>query len=355
MQIVDRVIGSCIELGARLAGRGEFSRRAFLNGKMDLTQIEALADVISAESSAGVALAQRQLKGGLRDRIELFREKLIGSLARMELELDFVEEGYEFASRGELEMILCDLLRSVDGLLAGYRSNDLLRRGARVLLLGRPNAGKSSLFNALIGFDRAIVSGVPGTTRDYVEERISYGGCTFHFIDSAGIRETLDGVEREGVERSYSLVGSVDLVLYVVDGSEESRMLEIERCEELRRAHPQQSVLLVLSKSDLYEASDLYLSCSVRDDLSVTALMDRLVSLFSVDISSDIALLSRRQFQLLTDVRSIVAGISSDVLEQTEVLVAELRRLLVPLGELTGAISSDEILNEIFGAFCIGK
>lgn len=354
--IADEVINLCVGGGARLASAGEFTRRAFMNGKIDLTQVEALADVLAVESEQALFVAQRQLHGELRQRLDHFREHLLKLLALLELELDFVEDGYHFASVEEVNALLDELRDFVANLLHSYNAANRLRSGPRILLLGRPNAGKSSLFNAFVGYSRALVSPVEGTTRDYLEERVSYGGVQFRFVDTAGLRATEDSIEAEGVGRAYDLVALSDHIFYLIDGIAEDAERELSYAAELAREFPSTMITPVLTKSDLIaHEKPAVLSCSILDDRSIRSLLDHLVSSYRQDLSESVALVNQRQYHLLKDVAAILEGIHYSSTGDTELLSADLRALLAPLSELTGAVVNDDILTTLFSSFCIGK
>jgi tRNA modification GTPase len=354
--IVDRVIELSIDSGARLAEPGEFTRQAFFNGKMDLTQVEALADVIATESERALFLAQRQLHGEFRRKLQNFRDQIIHLLACLELELDFVEEGYVFASEDEFRSLIEAVRSFAAGLIDEQRRSRYLRSGPRILLLGKPNAGKSSLFNALVGYGRAIVSPEAGTTRDYLEEKIFHAGLVFHFIDTAGLRETEDSLEATGVERARELVDVCDHVLYLIDSSVEDLANELAAVAQLGLSYPGLNVTPVLTKSDLCSSSSFgRRSVSVFDPVSVKALLDYLVSDFGLDQTEQLTLISQRQVMLLREIVLLVDDIRELVSVPTEVLSLQLRALLRPLSELTGAVVNEDILNRIFSSFCIGK
>lgn len=354
--IIDQVLRLSVACGARLATAGEFSRRAFMNGKLDLVQVEALGDLIAAESEQALYISQRQFHGEFRRKLNAFRGNLVSLLAALELELDFVEDGYHFASDNELQSLLRDLGDFCDGLLTSYHLGNRLRKGPRVLLLGRPNAGKSSLFNALLGYSRSLVSAQAGTTRDYIEELIHYRGIAFHLIDTAGLRETLDAIEAEGVGYAKDLIALSDHVLYLIDSSD---ALSIEReliaVDALRRAHPQSQIVPILTKADVVDGVSDYLNCSILRPDSVTPILDLLADSYTSALSDATVLLNERQFFLLADIQRQLAAIRADAIVGTEFLSADLRGLLEPLSLLSGAVTNDDILTTLFSSFCIGK
>jgi tRNA modification GTPase len=355
--IVDEIVDLCVRKGARLATAGEFTRRAFMNGKIDLTQVEALADVIAAESEQALFIAQRQLHGELRVRLDGFRTKLLEMLALLELELDFIEDGYHFAPVESVNDLLDELRRFVGDLIRSYQTARRLRHGPRVLLLGRPNAGKSSLFNALLGYSRALVSSVEGTTRDYLEERITYGGVQFHLVDTAGLRIADDAIEAEGVARAYDLVPMCDHILYLIDGTRGDRFEdELAAAAALRAEHAAISIATIVTKGDVVRC-DLpgTIGCSIYNSTSIRGLLDHLASSYRHDLSASIALVNQRQFHLLEQIGVVLEGIAYTSTGDTELLSADLRALLRPLSELTGETVNDDILTTLFSSFCIGK
>jgi tRNA modification GTPase len=355
--IVDEVIDLCVGRGARLATAGEFSRRAFMNGKIDLTQVEALADVIAAESEQALFISQRQLHGDLRRRLDRFRERLLEVLALLELELDFVEDGYHFASIETVNALLDELRRFVGELVRTYQTANRLRHGPRILLLGRPNAGKSSLFNALLGYSRALVSPMEGTTRDYLEERISYGGVQFRFVDTAGLRSAEDSIEAAGVARAYDLVALSDHVFYLIDGTRNDIIGdELVFADQLQTQFPSTSVTSIVTKGDLVKEEIAgTIGCSIYDDGSIRGLLEHLSASYRQDLSDSVALVNQRQYHLLKKMGSILEGIDYTSTAGTELLSADLRALLAPLSELTGEVVNDDILTTLFSSFCIGK
>ncbi|MCB0710790.1 MAG: tRNA uridine-5-carboxymethylaminomethyl(34) synthesis GTPase MnmE [Ignavibacteriae bacterium] len=355
--IVDSTLQLFLRKGCRLAEPGEFSRRAFLNGKMDLAQAEGLADLIRAESDIALDLAQQQLGGELSRRFSHFRHEIVDFLALIELELDFVQEGYELLDYEKLSSTLQSLLSDIRDLLVSYRTGDLLRRGPRILLLGRPNAGKSSLFNAILGYSRSLVSSQPGTTRDYVEERIFYRGVVLHFLDSAGIRETDDDLEAQGVSFATNLIPLADHVLYLIDSSlpESTLATEDNHFISLSQKYSQSHFLKVYSKQDIGVSIDTAHSVSVFDRLSVEHLLDSLIAQYSTHKTDSLILLTQRQHQKLLAIESFLSSISNVTDTPTELLATDLRAILQPLSELTGAVTNEDILDAVFSGFCIGK
>ncbi len=350
--IVDRLLEVLADAGARIALPGEFSRRALVNGKMDLTQVEALADVIAAESRVALENAQRQLGGEFGAMIESYRDELVGLLALLELELDFVEDGYQLASRERVAQVLNSLRGSVQKLVAAFKGGDRLRRGPRVVIVGLPNAGKSSLFNAFVGFGRSLVSDQAGTTRDYVEERVAHRGVVLHLLDTAGLRFANEAVEVAGVVRARALVGKADLAIFLVDASDVDVVpVALEELESLKSAHQSVRFFHVWSKVDLRDPGS-GIRCSVNSRASVVDLLDLLSTEYVSNLCSGV-LVSQRQHGVLSQMLGQLERIAVD--GDSELVSFELREVLVLLDALLGRGSSEEVLDRVFSNFCIGK
>jgi tRNA modification GTPase len=352
--------------GARPALAGEFTRRAWLNGKMDLSQAEAVADLIASESRAAHTLAINQLKGGIRDEIRDLRAALLDFCSLIELELDFSEEDVEFADRSKLINLLAEIRTRIDKLLDSFVLGNAIRQGVQTVIAGRPNAGKSTLLNALLGEERAIVSDIAGTTRDTVEERLNIQGVLFHLVDTAGLREARDQVEAMGIARSYEKIRQAAIVLYVYDrsilGADELQK-DLESLQVDRDA-----LILVANKADLAsgdQAPDLAeLAASrclvaARTGQGVDVLKQLLYDtvLGKSHLSADSIGINGRHRNALVAARRELDATQSELqnLRETDLVAQGLRRVLYHLGEVSGEISSDEILGNIFGKFCIGK
>ena len=354
----------CIESGARMAEPGEFTKRAFINGRLDLSQAEAVLDTIRAKSSAGLNIAQRQLRGDLAREVEQARTSLLTVLAHVEAGIDFVEEDISFLQREELLRIVRGAFAVVQKLEATAQEGRILREGARVVILGRPNVGKSSLLNRLLREERAIVTAIPGTTRDVIEESIDLDGVMIRLVDTAGVRETEDIVEREGIKRTRAAQDEADLLLVVVDGSvpltnDDRALLSAVR----DRKH-----VVLLNKADLVDTLDmdagleghLVYVISAKTGVGVemvkSALRAQLVSggfeasegVTVTNVRHRDALRRASEFlgQALESVQCRMAG---------ELVSIDVRAAADALGEITGAITTDEILGRIFSEFCIGK
>ena len=397
--IVSEISALLVDLGLRPAEPGEFTQRAFLNGKMDLAQAEAVADVIAAQSAASHRIAVNQLKGGFSSELKTMRASLLEIVSLMELELDFSDEDVEFADRGRLNSLVDGVMAHIRRLMDSFRAGNAIKNGVPVALVGATNVGKSTLLNALLGEERAIVSDIHGTTRDTVEETMNLGGVLFRFIDTAGLRETAETVEKIGIERSYKKLHEAQIVLGVVDAS---RVFE-ENCREIREilSHTdpdRQDIIIVLNKCDAlvgtdcesagYAASGMdssivtelrnknvicinkYVSFIDNDKIKVVAIsarektgIDGLKSLLSdtqkdLTENTDAVLVTNiRHLEALSSASTALGRVKSGLSfgTATDLVSQDLREALYHLGSILGEISTDEILGNIFKNFCIGK
>ncbi len=360
--IQQRTLQAMLDAGARLAQPGEFTQRAFLNRKMDLSQAEAVADLIASQSAAQHRLAMQQLRGGFGARIEDLRQQLIDFAALIELELDFGEEDVQFAQRVELQALLERITDLCTELIDSFRYGNAIRQGIPVAIVGAPNSGKSTLLNALLKDDRSIVSDIPGTTRDTVEETMTIDGVLFRFIDTAGIRRTDDTVEKLGIERSYKKATEASIVVLLADASVMSEgALRTEATMLRRRIGDGPLILPVLNKCDVPGArtSASMLSISARTGAGMEVLQQAFLSHVQGLRSGqgDIVVTNARHVDALRKAKAslqearkaIDLGISGDL------LAIDLRRAQHHLGEITGRISTDDLLGSIFQRFCIGK
>jgi len=364
MLVLELVCRVCLESGARMAEPGEFTKRAFLNGRLDLSQAEAVLDTIRAASSAGLNIAQRQLRGDLAHEIEQARASLLTVLAHVEAGIDFVDEDISFLQQDELVRIVRNALVFVQKLEATARDGRILKEGAHIVILGRPNVGKSSLLNRLLKEERAIVTAIPGTTRDVIEGSIDIDGVMIHLADTAGMRDTDDVVEREGIRRARAAQDEADLLLVVVDGS--VPLTSDDR--NLLRSVTDRKHLVLLNKADLAQtverdpalADRLVYIISAKTGMGVesvkSALLPQLVS-DSFEAAESLMVANARHRdalrrasasldQALESVRGGMAG---------ELISIDVRAAADALGEITGAITTDEILGRIFSEFCVGK
>ena len=363
-QFIQReVMRALIEAGCRQAGPGEFTQRAFLNGRLDLTQAEAVADLIAAEHAGAHRLALDQLRGGFAREINSLREALIGFAGLLELELDFAEEDVEFADRERFDALLADLLSRVSTLADSFATGNAMKEGIPVAIVGAPNRGKSTLLNALLCDDRAIVSDIPGTTRDTVEDACMIDGLRFRFIDTAGLRDTDDIVEAEGIRRALDKASSASTVLLLLDASTDANEDIQARIDDLDLT-PSAHVMVVWNKCDLAVAPardsskvpTLALSASTGEGLD--NLRQTLVERHrSNDGGHQLVVTNLRHYEALTAAKTALNAVRDNLANGIpgDLIAVDARQALHHLGEITGAVHADDILGHIFSHFCIGK
>ncbi len=355
LYVQQALLQALVDSGARLAEAGEFTQRAFLNGRLDLSQAEAVADLIDSVTPAQHRLAVSQLRGGYAQKLKELRQQLLDLTSLLELELDFSQEDVEFADRGRLQSLLQELQEETLRLIASFRLGNALKRGVPVAIVGKPNAGKSSLLNALLGDDRAIVSDIPGTTRDTIEETLTLDGITFRFIDTAGLRHSDDRVETLGVERSKKAVEQADIVLYLRDATKPGEEPDLDLSDK--------TVIEVYTKADLLADSSRVggLCISSKTGLGLDTLRKEILSRFHAQMGNtgqeDILLSNARHYEALKLVRQALDAVSQGLADgiPADLVAVDLRDALYHLGTITGEVTSDELLGNIFGRFCIGK
>lgn len=363
--VTQAVLETILSQGVKSAEPGEFTQRAFLNGKLDLDQAEAVADLIHAKSIKAVDAAHQQLEGKLGEYIKTFRQQIIDATAMVELELDFVEEDVEFANKEQLRTLLDDVDKEISNLLDTYETGRLVKDGVKTVFIGRPNAGKSTLLNTLVGSDRAIVTEIAGTTRDTIDADWSYDGLLFKLIDTAGLRETEDVIEAEGVKRSQKAFEQADLVVYLKDLSKPMDSTERSEIAEFQKRGADTPFLLVGTKLDKEEITG---QKRINYDLKISALeqqnIDALKKLIKqralenkdYDASSLLVTSSRHRDALQKARENIRRAIQAlDQGMTGDFLSIDLRSALKELGAITGEITNEHILDSIFSRFCIGK
>ncbi len=365
--ILQEVFQLCLRNGAVPAQAGEFTLRAFLNKKMDLSQAEAVADLIASDSKAAHTVALKQMRGGYSKEIQELRQELLNFASLLALELDFSEEDVEFADRKELLELLEQLLKKIDSLVASFSYGSVLKTGIPVAIAGKPNAGKSSLLNAFLNEDKAIVSDIAGTTRDSIEDTLVIDGVRFRFIDTAGIRDTEDSIEAMGVARALAQVKKAQLLLYVFDCSTASPDEVISAIKAIDR--PELNVLAIGNKTDLVTAAQLATFeaiqpnyplhfISTRDPATIKALQQILVAdVKHTTTGTDIVVTNARHYSALITAASAIKTTRNSLMEgvSEDLVSVDLQVAINALGEVTGAFSTDELLGNIFANFCIGK
>lgn len=362
--IVKEIIKVLLHQGARLAGPGEFTKRAFLHGRFDLAQAEAVADLINAETENARQAAINQMRGGFSKEINHLREELIHFASLIELELDFGEEDVEFAKRDDLRKLIVKIQSYLSSLIHSFDQGNVIKNGVPTVIAGRPNAGKSTLLNVLLNEEKAIVSEIPGTTRDVIEDEIVVGGINFRFIDTAGLRETRDVIEAMGVERTRDRMKKASLIIYLFDLQNTSLAeihLEVKGLEVLGIPF-----VKVGNKVDKAEAGLLkkleqedFIFISAANKTNIQQLKDKLLSYFHINAvkSGDVLVTNLRHYQNLVQthesldrvLKGMTDGITGDF------LAMDIRQSLHYLGEITGQITTEDLLENIFSKFCIGK
>ncbi len=358
-----------INKGARAATAGEFTFRAFMNGKFDLSQAEAVADLIAATSSSAHQLAIDQMRGGYSQKIKLLRQKLVDFASLLELELDFGEEDVEFANRAELMSLLDEMKTEISKLIESFRLGNVMKHGIPVAIIGKPNVGKSTLLNAILNEEKAIVSEIPGTTRDVIEDTITINGVSFRFIDTAGLRESFDTIESIGIERTLEKISQASIILYVFDISETSIEDLNELIEEYQDIikNENKKLILVANKIDqlieiphgftsFVDLETIFISAKRKENIN--EISDLLLKNVDTGKFSQNTIVSNARHydslnKVLGSLESVKSGFESHT--PTDLISIDIRQALHYLGEITGQVTTDELLGNIFGKFCIGK
>lgn len=360
--------------GARLAQPGEFTLRAFLNGKIDLSQAEAIADLISSSSEAARKVALQQMRGGFSNRLKELREQLLHFIALIELELDFSEEDVEFADRTQLVNLINEILSVIEKMINSFQLGNVIKQGIPVTIAGKPNVGKSTLLNRLLNEERAIVSEIAGTTRDTIEDIINLGGISFRFIDTAGIRHTTDSIESIGVERAFAKISQAKIILLLVDAQTSLDEI-VKSVEEINsKLGPDQTPIILINKDDKAERESVNLKVAALTQkfkgvhiLPISAKAGHNVDLLTSTLinlglhgqpeTDEVVVTNVRHYESLVRAREnlsdAIAGLKSNL--SSDLIAIDIRQAIHYLGEITGEITTDDILGHIFSKFCIGK
>lgn len=377
--IQQQIIQLLLDHGCRAASGGEFTLRAFLNGKLDLSQAEAVADLISSENEASHTLAIQQMRGGFSHEIKELRQQLLNFASLMELELDFAEEDVEFADRSQFNALLERMDHVIKRLLDSFALGNVLKNGIPVAIVGEPNVGKSTLLNALLNEERAIVSNIAGTTRDTIEDEMAIDGIGFRFIDTAGIRETQDEIEGLGIKKTYEKIEKAQIVLFLVDGSSlGTDLINLEReTTTLMEKYPGKQFVLIINKTDQRKADEVaqwqtslkefaegkahfgYLLLAAKMGLGVDDLKRTLSQLVNTGKlqNNETLVTNSRHYDALQRTLEAIHKVQEGIREGLpgDLLAMDVREALENLGEITGEVTNDELLGNIFANFCIGK
>ncbi|RFN60387.1 tRNA uridine-5-carboxymethylaminomethyl(34) synthesis GTPase MnmE [Marixanthomonas ophiurae] len=384
--IQQEIIQLCLRNGCRMAQAGEFTLRAFLSGKMDLSQAEAVADLISSDSAASHQLAIQQMRGGFSSEIKQLRQELLDFASLIELELDFAEEDVEFANRDEFQKLITRITHVLKRLIDSFATGNVLKNGIPVAIVGEPNVGKSTLLNALLNEERAIVSDIAGTTRDTIEDEITIGGIGFRFIDTAGIRETTDTIEGLGIKKTFEKMEQAQVVVYLFEASpsalrasppkgEKYSSISVE-VEKIKNRFPQKPLLVIANKIDELNVTDRsafkkqitktlpttnyqLLTLSAKTGEGVEELQTTLFDFVNTGAlrNNETIVTNTRHYdsllKALEEIHKVQQGIDSNL--SSDLMAIDIRQALYYFGEITGEISNDELLGNIFANFCIGK
>jgi tRNA modification GTPase len=368
-----RILETLIKNGARMAKAGEFTLRAFIHGRLDLSQAEAIADVIASENEASRKVAISQLKGGITNEIAVLRTDLLNFVSLIELELDFAEEDVEFADRTALNQLLSKIELKLNSLIESFQYGNAVKNGTAVAIIGRPNAGKSTLLNALLKEERAIVSNIAGTTRDTIEEVLHIKGHAFRLIDTAGLRETTDEIEAIGVKKAKEKVENAQILVYLADAATADFTEDIEMIRSLVR--DDLKLIICTTKIDevtppQYEKAEEIFRQAISNDfdfITISAVENQNIQDLKNELSSyveqlkasenNVVITNQRHFEALKKSLDAVHKVNEAISFQisTELLAYELRNALEHLGEISGQVTNDEVLGNIFSKFCIGK
>lgn len=362
--IQQQIIQLFLRKGCRMAAPGEFTMRAFLNGKMDLSQAEAVADLIASDSAAAHQIAMQQMRGGFSTKINDLRQELLNFASLIELELDFSGEDVEFADRTQFNQLLQRITEVLKNLIDSFALGNVIKNGIPIAIVGEPNVGKSTLLNAILNEERAIVSDIPGTTRDTVEDQIAIGGVNFRFIDTAGLRDTVDKIEQIGIAKAFEKIDQAQLTIYLFDASK-NKETEIRTLQE---KYPDKNILLIANKIDEVSAERIaelkqrysnLLVLSAKNNIGIEGLKETLLSLSHAGHlgKNDTIISNNRHYDALIKaleaIQRVKEGMDTEL--SSDLMAIDIREALYYLGEITGSVSTDDLLGNIFSNFCIGK
>ncbi len=374
--IQQQIIQLLLRKGCRMANPGEFTLRSFLNGKMDLSQAEAVADLISSDNEASHQIAMQQMRGGFSNEIAKLREELLNFASLIELELDFAEEDVAFADRTQFQELLNRIEFVLKRLIDSFAIGNVIKNGIPVAIVGEPNVGKSTLLNALLNEERAIVSDIAGTTRDTIEDELVIGGIGFRFIDTAGIRETVDVVESIGIKKTFEKIEQAQVVLFIIDSlqliidNENKVKIEIEK---IKNKFPQKPLIVVINKIDSLNPTQkellstklsiinysLFIELSAKEKQGIEELKNQLLSFVNTGAlrNNDTIVTNTRHYdsllKALEEIQKVNHGIQTDL--PSDLMAIDIREALYHFGMITGQVTNDELLGNIFANFCIGK
>jgi len=356
--IQEQLLQLLVKNGCRMASPGEFTLRAFKNGKIDLSQAESVGDLIAAKSKFSHDIALNHLRGGFKNELKILRDELINFASLIELELDFSEEDVEFANRKQLSDLLNKIKKKLDKLITSFKLGNVIKHGVTVAIIGPPNVGKSTLLNTLINDEKAIVSDIPGTTRDTIEDEININGYTFRFIDTAGIRDTTDTIENLGIKKTLKQAKEALITLFLIDSNKNinKQLKDLYKVKQEIKGE----LIIVINKIDIKAINiDNYISISAKNKTGINTLKNRLVeSISSSQFSSNETIITNlRHYEELQhtihEINLVVDGLKSQI--TSELLAVNIKQALFHLGSITGEITTDTLLGNIFSKFCIGK
>jgi len=372
--IQQQIIQLLLRKGCRMAQAGEFTLRAFLNGKLDLSQAEAVADLISSDNEASHQIAMQQMRGGFSNEISKLREELLNFASLIELELDFAEEDVEFADRTQFTELLNRIEFVLKRLIDSFSIGNVIKNGIPVAIVGEPNVGKSTLLNALLNEERAIVSEIAGTTRDTIEDELVIGGIGFRFIDTAGIRETIDVVESIGIKKTFEKIEQAQVVLYLVESRKSKVESLILQIEELKKIHPEKTIIVIINKVDMLSENEISeisntlstldfrlstIFISAKNKEGIDKLKNKLLSFVDTGTlrNNETIITNTRHYdsllKSLEEIQKVKFGLNSNL--PSDLMAIDIRQALYYFGEITGEVTNDELLGNIFANFCIGK